>query len=149
MDMYDSGRTLVPPNLGQGNFSGPLYRSEFETLESTLLPAECPPLTDLQFPLQNIVEVTYSTYALNSLRSKKLRLKKPLLILLKETPEGFIAELSDINMWGHGTIEDEAVENLCLDFEDLYFCLKKEQANLGKEMQRQWEFLLERVEERN
>lgn len=85
--------------------------------------------------------------AINSLGSRKLQLKQPLTIVLRETVEDFIAELSDINAWGHGETEQEAVENLCVDLENLYFSLKKEQKKLGKEMQRQWSFLKKFIKE--
>lgn len=98
---------------------------------------------DTLFPYGvNLLEtVEYSFYALNLLRSKKVELKKPLLVVLKETPEGFIAKLSGVNVWGHGDIEEQAVENLCTDLENFYFDLEKDQKNLGKEMQRQWKSL--------
>ena len=62
---------------------------------------------------------------------------------MKETPEAFLAELSDINVWGHGDIGEQAVKNLCEDLENFYFNLEKDKKNLGKEMQRQWQCLQE------
>lgn len=91
---------------------------------------------------------TNTVQVLNSLDSENLQLKKPLFVLLKETPEDLIAELSDINIWGYGKTEAAAIANLCLDLEDLYFCLKEERDNLGREMWRQWQFLQDFVEEK-
>lgn len=93
--------------------------------------------------LESKGEVEYTTYILNSFPSKKLQLKKPLAVLLKETPEGFIAEVNDITIWGDGDIEEQAIRNLCTDLENFYFDLEREKGNLGIEMQRQREFLQE------
>ncbi|GAG67784.1 unnamed protein product, partial [marine sediment metagenome] len=47
----------------------------------------------------------------------------------------------DINLYGYGDTELNAIRDLCKDIEYLYFDLKQSKEKLGEIMKENWEFL--------
>lgn len=69
----------------------------------------------------------------------------PINIVLEDNV--YIASSYDLNLFGYGDNEDEAVRDLCESIIDHYEHLKANQENLGKLLQRDWEFLSRMVVE--
>ena len=72
---------------------------------------------------------------IKNLYNDKLELKEPLNIILEQDSGSFVASSVDIDAYGIGDSEKEAIKDLGDNIEDLYFTLKKEgKEKLGPDM---------------
>lgn len=87
---------------------------------------------------------------LSNLRSFRLRLKQPLLALIEQNEKEFICNCPDIDIYGVGDTEQEAIVDFSENLENFFYLLKKEgEKNLGKQMIHIWRFLQTIIEETN
>ncbi|MBI4232341.1 hypothetical protein HY605_03860 [Candidatus Peregrinibacteria bacterium] len=87
---------------------------------------------------------------IDDIGSEKLILSKPLSVVIKynQKDDIYAAEQWDLNLYGEGKSDFEAVEDLKKDIEEFYFELKEEERNLGVQLQKRWGFLKRIVEEK-
>lgn len=85
---------------------------------------------------------------IQSLRSKKLRLISPLYVGIEHEDNVYVVSSEDLNLYGYGEIELNAIRDFCKEIECLYFDLKKSKNKLGKAMKENWNFLKDVVKEK-
>ena len=85
---------------------------------------------------------------LGFLRDGRLRVCTPFEVLLTEQEGQVVAEVEELNEFGIGDNQTEAVTELQYAIADLYFTLEEEQTRLGKDLQRVWEILQAKIEKR-
>lgn len=83
---------------------------------------------------------------IHSLHNSRLELKIPLPISLENDGYQFIIYNPDIDIYGCGETEYEAIEDLRQSIVDLYFDLKEEE--LGTDLQKIFEYLQSVVSEK-
>jgi len=84
---------------------------------------------------------------IQNLRTSTLTLKSPLYVTI-EYDDAVVISSNDLDIFGYGDIEDEAIADFCACVVETYWALKEEQANLGPHLARIWHYLSEQVEER-
>ncbi len=62
---------------------------------------------------------------LSNLRSFRLRLKQPLLALIEQNEKEFICDCPDVDIYGVGDTEQEAIVDFSENLEDFFYLLKK------------------------
>jgi len=78
---------------------------------------------------------------LYSLRHPRLRLREPLAVLLEHDDGQVIAQSYDLDLFGYGDTENEALEDLRQTVADLYFELKENAEGLGLLPEKVWGYL--------
>jgi len=78
---------------------------------------------------------------LYSLRHPRLRLKEPLAVLLERDDGQVIAQSYDLDLFGYGDTESEALEDLRQTVADLYYELKESAGKLGPLPEKVWDYL--------
>lgn len=86
------------------------------------------------------------TILLYTLHHPSLKLKEPLSAYLETDPEGIVAYCYDVDVFGHGETESEALEDLRKTITDLYFELEGNKDNLGPYPEKIWAYLSDVVE---
>lgn len=76
-----------------------------------------------------------------NLRSPKLHLKEPLYISVEYGNGVFVVFSDDLNLYGEGETELNAIRDFCKEVRDLYFDLKNSKDKLGRVMKENWQFL--------
>jgi hypothetical protein len=84
---------------------------------------------------------------LYSLRQPGLRLRNPIAISLEDDGAQVIASAYDLDLFGYGETEGEALDDLRRTIVDLYFTLRENVSSLGALPVRVWEYLTDIVEE--
>ena len=85
---------------------------------------------------------------LSNLRCFNLRLKQPLLALIERNEKEFVCDCPDVDIYGVGDTEQEAIVDFSENLEDFFYLLKKEgEKKLGKQMIHIWRFLKTIIEE--
>ncbi|MDH7486709.1 MAG: hypothetical protein QHJ81_10595 [Anaerolineae bacterium] len=84
---------------------------------------------------------------LYSLHQPRLRLKEPLAVLLERDNGQVIAQSFDLDLFGYGDTESEALEDLRQTVADLYFELKESAGGLGTLPEKVWGYLKDIVSE--
>lgn len=84
------------------------------------------------------------------LESNRLKLKKPLYVVLEYHPQDnlYIVDSIELNIYGVGEDESSAIEDFKIVLEEFYFGLKKDKDILSPQLQKIWEFLNEVLEEK-
>ncbi len=89
-------------------------------------------------------------FPLSNIRSSKIKLKKPISVFIGRNDSETIINCPDLDLYGVGDSEQEAIMDLSESIEELYFILKKnELSKLGPHMLNMWEFLRDIVLEIN
>ncbi|MDI6795095.1 MAG: hypothetical protein QME81_19885 [bacterium] len=83
-----------------------------------------------------------------TLHSSSLKLKDPLAVHLEYDQEEVIASCYDLDLFGYGETEVEALEDIRATIEDLYYELKENESKLGILPQRIWGYLSSVIEEK-
>lgn len=83
-----------------------------------------------------------------SLHNPLLKLKEPLVAHLEYDEEGVIAFCYDLDIFGHGDTEGEALEDLRKTVSDLYFELEGNRNELGPFPKKIWDYLSGIVEKK-
>jgi len=78
---------------------------------------------------------------LYSLRHPQLRLSSPIAVSLEDDGVQVIAAAYDLDVFGYGETEWEALDDLRHTITDLYFTLKDDARALGPMPRRVWEYL--------
>ncbi len=76
-----------------------------------------------------------------SLHNPLLKLKEPLVAHLEYDKEGVIAFCYDLDIFGHGDTEGEALEDIRKTIDDLFFELESNKKDLGPFPQKIWDYL--------
>lgn len=84
---------------------------------------------------------------LYSLRHPQLKLGSPIAVSLEDDGVQIIAAAYDLDLFGYGETEGEALDDLRRTITDLYFTLKDEAKALGLMPHRVWEYLSDIIEE--
>lgn len=85
---------------------------------------------------------------LGNLRCFNLRLKQPLLVSVEQNEKEFVCDCPDVDIYGVGDTEQEAIVDFSENLEDFFYLLKKEgEKKLGKQMIHIWRFLETIIEE--
>jgi len=83
---------------------------------------------------------------LQDLRTPTLTLKSPLHVTI-EYNDVVVVSNNDLDIFGYGDTENEAVGDFCACVVETYWALKEEQDNLGPHLAHIWRYLSKRVEE--
>ena len=81
--------------------------------------------------------------SVDELNHPKLRLRQPLKVAIAEDRDGFIARYKEIDSFGCGMTEDEAVSDLLDEIVETYLDLEDVDAELGSKAQEWRKHLLE------
>jgi hypothetical protein len=82
--------------------------------------------------------VTPTEIMIGSLRDGRLRVMQPIRVKFSKDGAGFIAEAIDLNEFGFGGNQSEAVADLQHAIAELYFSLRDERNRLGPDLRRVW-----------
>ncbi len=78
---------------------------------------------------------------IGSLRDGRLRVVEPIQVNLYRESESLVAEATDLNEFGFGNNQSEAIIDLQQTIAELYFSLRDHKDRLGPDLQRVWETL--------
>jgi hypothetical protein len=84
---------------------------------------------------------------LYSLRHPQLKLSSPIAVSLEDDGVQIIASAYDLDVFGYGETEGEALDDLRRTITDLYFTLQDDAKALGPMPHRVWEYLSDIIEE--
>ena len=92
---------------------------------------------------QQIVPVQFS-------ESGQLTLKQPIFVSLSYYFEDkiYITDCPELDIYGQGRDEQEAIEDFKIALEELYFDLKKDKGRLGTDLKKKWKILERTTEEK-
>lgn len=76
-----------------------------------------------------------------NLGHEKYLFKSPFSVNIQVEDDNYIAASYDLNLFGYGGSEDEAIRDLCESIFEHYEHLKMNQAKLGHLLRRDWNFL--------
>ena len=85
---------------------------------------------------------------LGFLRDGRLRLRAPIEVRITEEEGQTIAEAEELNEFGVGYNQTEAIVDLQYTIAELYFTLEEDQHRLGRELQEVWETLQAKIDKR-
>jgi hypothetical protein len=85
---------------------------------------------------------------LQNLRHQCYILKQPLSVTLESEDSEIVASCYDINMYGCGDNEEEAIDDLCTVIVEYYESLKEDKEKLGCLPQKHWIYLSNVIEEK-
>jgi hypothetical protein len=85
------------------------------------------------------------------LESEELELKTPIIVSLYYSEEGggWIVDCPELNLYGEGEDERQAIDDFKNALEEFYFSLKKDKGTLGPGLRRIWGILQKIVEEKS
>ena len=82
------------------------------------------------------------------LRDGRLRVREPLQVNITDEDGQIVAEVEELDEFGFGDNETEAIADLQHSIAELYFTLEEEQERLGRSLLQTWEKLRVKVERR-
>lgn len=84
------------------------------------------------------------------LESEKLILKQPIVVSLSYSPENkiWLADCPELNLYGTGRDESEAINDFKIALEESYFSLKKDKDKLGPKLEKEWRIFTKIIEEK-
>lgn len=141
---WPSGPSGTLPIEEQESFSWYqiLFDSEIQNLKNQIST-----LTNQIAVHSQIIQQNRKIIPMQNLRSTKLHLKSPLYVALEYEDGVFVIFSDDLNLYGYGDIELNAIRDFCKEVEYLYFDLKQSKKKLGKIMKENWEFLKNIIKE--
>jgi len=102
-------------------------------------------VSDLSLKLEKLAK--RRLLLLYSLRYPGLRLRNPIAISLEDDGAQVIASAYDLELFGYGETEGEALDDLRHTIVDLYLTLRENINTLGALPKQVWEYLADTVEE--
>jgi len=96
----------------------------------------------------NEIRSDFRIVPLNSLKTSKYFLKKPLIILLERDGNQYIASLDDVEVFVVSDTEYEAIDGICEEIVQLYEDLLDSSHRLGPLPLRWYQFLNDYIEKR-
>ena len=87
---------------------------------------------------------------INFLGSERLLLKMPIAAVTKHFPEdkNWVVDSPELNVYGVGRDEYEALNDVKSAFEESYFNLKQDKDKLGPRLEKEWGFFNQIIEEK-
>ena len=85
---------------------------------------------------------------LGFLRDGRLRLREPINVAMTEEDGQIVAEAEELNEFGYGQNQTEAITDLQHTIAELYFTLEGDQDRLGIALKAVWETLQAKIEKR-
>jgi hypothetical protein len=84
------------------------------------------------------------------LESERLILKQPIIVNLSYSSKSktWFVDCPELNLYGEGEDEQQAIKDFKIALEESYFGLKKDKENLGPELMKIWNILQQRIEEK-
>jgi len=84
------------------------------------------------------------------LESEKLQLRQPIVVSLSHSLEGgiWVVDCPELNLYGEGEDENQAIKDFKVVLEDFYFSLEKDKEKLGPELKQKWGILQQIIQER-
>ncbi|MDI6787948.1 MAG: hypothetical protein QME51_06215 [Planctomycetota bacterium] len=82
--------------------------------------------------IHNINQVRATTTQILDLRSDKYQFIKPLPVTISEEDNLYVVTSYDLNLFGYGETEDEAIQDLCETIVEYYEDIENNKENLGK-----------------
>lgn len=84
------------------------------------------------------------------LDSEKLELKQPLCVTLNYSSdsEEWVADCLELNIYGSGRDEAEAIKDFKIALEESYFSLKKDKDKLAPQLEEEWKYLNRVIKEK-
>jgi hypothetical protein len=95
--------------------------------------------------IRNIVE---KRIAIRNLRHPALKLKEELIVHLQDEGDFFTAISYDVNQYGQGITEEDAIGDVCEVISEYYQLLKSESDNLSDALKSHLDYLNDIIEER-
>ncbi|MCP4651235.1 MAG: hypothetical protein GY853_14300, partial [PVC group bacterium] len=83
----------------------------------------------------------YVNVFLNNLRDDNYYLLSSIAVLFEKNEDGITACFYDVNLFGYGDDEEEAIDDLCASIIDYYISLKENVQNLGPQTKKHWGYL--------
>ena len=126
------------------------YQNSFN-LEIQSLRSQIDSLTsqvDLQSEIIRELQQERKIIPIQNLRSKKIALALPLYVILEKENNVFVVSSEDLNIYGYGETELNAIRDFCKEVENLYFDLKRNRNKLSKLMKETWNFMKEIIKEK-
>lgn len=107
-------------------------------------------ILSLEEQLKNFREKQPKQIYLNNLRCSHIILKQPLFVIFEKNESEITCGCPDVDLYGVGETEQEAIIDFSESLEDLFFSLKEEgEDNLGPQMLYIWRFLKKIISETN
>ncbi len=105
-------------------------------------------ISSLEDQIKNFKQKQPKQVFLNNLRSSKLSLNEPLFVIFEKNEAEIICDCPDIDLYGVGDTEQEAIVDFSASLEELFFTLKSEgEENLGSQLIYVWRFLKKIIKE--
>jgi len=84
------------------------------------------------------------------LESEKLQLKQSIVVNLSHSSEGglWIVDCPELNLYGEGEDENQAIKDFKVVLEEFYFSLKRDKEKLGLELKQKWGILQQIIQEK-
>jgi hypothetical protein len=89
-------------------------------------------------------------FPIQFLDSEKLELKKPIFVSMNYSSESgvWIVDCPELNLYGEGEGEVQAINDFKIALEEFYFGLKKDKEKLGSELKKKLDILERIIEEK-
>jgi hypothetical protein len=88
-----------------------------------------------------IVATTNHVRVIQDLRHRSLRLVAPLYVVVEDEAEAVVASNADLDVFGYGDTEAEALEDLRDAIVETYFELREDSHRLGPHLENIWQYL--------
>lgn len=139
--------TLISDGLGlfTQSATAELGRGTLARQVSIALPKEVHPQI---WPNGDLATAVPSTVALGFLRDGRLRVREAIEVAILEADGQIVAEADELNEFGSGDNQSEAVIDLQHAIAELYFSLEEDKDRLGPGLQKVWEVLQVKIEKR-
>lgn len=84
------------------------------------------------------------------LESERLKLRQPVVVSLGYSQEGgiWVVDCPELNLYGEGKDESQAIKDFKVVLEEFYFSLKKDKEKLGSELKQKWNILQKVIQEK-
>ena len=141
---------LRSPWASSSDDTSRLWRYEMEQKVNDLTIALAEQTQKVDQKIAHVVEnfAKRTIIPIQNLRSPKLQLIRPMYAVLEYDADVYVVSCDDLNLYGYGKIEQEAIKDFCKEIEYWYFDLKKSHTKLGKTMKNAWLYLREIIKEK-
>ncbi|MEK6733563.1 MAG: hypothetical protein AABY27_00445 [Pseudomonadota bacterium] len=116
----------------------PYYETE---VKRNLTVAPVVSITQYRQVIHNINQVRTTPTQILNLRSDKYQLATSLPVTISEEDNLYVITSHDLNLFGYGETEDEAIQDLCETIVEYYEDIENNKENLGKIPTRDKHFL--------
>jgi hypothetical protein len=89
----------------------------------------------------SVLTVKESVRVLQDLRDSRLRLISPLYVTIEQEDDTIVANNADLDVFGYGATETEALQDLREIIVETYFDLKRDSDRLGAHLRAIWAYL--------